>query len=465
MTFDAEIDILGTQPALFKLYTQLAFIFALPRTSSGADATETITRGLGRLSASFPWVAGQVVNTSSTAGGFPVYRIRPFESQPRLVVRSYEDDPSVPSLKEMEDAKYPMSMMGEDLWAPCPTVATLGFDPSQSSGNSDDPAPVLLLQLNMIQGGLVLCINMQHNTCDMMGQAAVIGWLSKACRGEEFTKAELALGNVERRGTIPLIEEAEWDPRTELKHQIFSSQPAASTQPEHKALPVCSWTYANFSASALSRLKSLAESDLPDGFNGYISTDDSLCAFIFQSILRARQSRLDPNLEVTFARAVDARRYLGVDAQYPGILQNMAYTSYPLSKLLVAPLGHIAAAMRQQVDPKMSDIAWRTRALATFMSQSADNAAKTSPTATMNSEADVILSSWGKVPAYEWDFGLGLGPAAAVRRPAFLPVESLMYTMPRNRDGTTAIAMCLRSEDFQHLRLDAGWLQAVSTQE
>lgn len=463
MAFDMKIDILGTQPALFKLYTQLAFVFVSKGTPSEANVTGIITRGLGRLTEGFPWVAGQVVNTNAVSSGAPAYRIRPFELQPRLVVRNYESDLSVPSFQDMQCANLPMRMMGEDLWAPCPTVASLGFDPSKSSGNNNDPAPVLLLQLNIIRGGLILCINMQHNTCDMMGQAAVMGWLSKACRSEEFSKQELALGRVERRGIIPLIEEVGRDLRTELKHQIFPSQPVANTQSEQMPRPTCSWIYFNFTSSTLKRLKVAAESELPDDFTGYISTDDSLCAFIFKSILRARQSRFDADLPVTFARAVDARRYLGVDAQYPGILQNMTYTSYPLSILLATPLGHIAAAMRQQVDPKTCDVARRTRALATFMSRPADNAAKTSPTATLNSEADIMLSSWGKVPAYEWDFGLGLGPAAAVRRPAFLPVESLMYTMPRNRDGTVAVAMCLRQEDIRGLESVTEWTHAVCT--
>jgi hypothetical protein len=113
--------------------------------------------------------------------------------------------------------------------------------------------------------------------------------------------------------------------------------------------------------------------------------------------------------------------------------------------------------MRQAVDPLASDVAYRTRSLVTFLSQSPENATKTSFTATLDMSVDIALSSWTKVPAYEWDFGLRLGSPVAVRRPGFVPVESLMYLMPRSREGSVAVAMCLREEDLQHLLRDEEW--------
>jgi hypothetical protein len=465
LDMDMDIDLMGAQPALFKLYTQLAFVFPL---SEGAPTsqhrvTSIITSGLAELAKNFPWVAGQVVDANSDANAAPLYRIRPYQPVPQLVVRDYTSDSEIPSLSQMQDAGFPMSMLGERVWAPCPTLAALGFDPKKASGEPDRPAPVMLVQISYIRGGLVLCVNMQHNVCDMMGQAAVIGWLSKACRGEELTEEELKVGNMARTGVVPLIQDEGWDPGMELQNQLFPPAPTVikeldTTESTVTEAPVnCSWMYFDFSASSLKSLKDLATTTLPRDFACFISTDDALSAFIFLSVLRARQTRLPPNISTTFARAVDARRYLNIHPNYPGILQNMTYTNYTLSTLLSTPLGHIAANMRQAVDPKTSDIARRTRSLVTFLSQSPDNAAKTSPTATLDMSVDIALSSWTKVPAYEWDFGLGLGPAVAVRRPGFVPVESLMYLMPKSRDGSVAVAMCLREEDLECLRRDGEW--------
>ncbi|PSN64571.1 hypothetical protein BS50DRAFT_576012 [Corynespora cassiicola Philippines] len=422
--------------------------------------------GLQRLYASFPWTAGRVIDINSTAGGPPVYKIRSLGAMPCLTMKDYTKDQMGPTMSTLREAKFPFSMLGEEKWAPCPTFAGLGFDATTWPASAADSAPVLLLQASFIRGGLLLCVNVQHNVADMTGQAAMINLLSKACRGEAFTDEEMRVGNMARKGVIPLIEDG-YKPGRELEKQIIQPQPTPQpppaqahaptsdiAMPEAGAPPQCSWSYFRFGGHELNELKDLATRTLPAGFNGYITTDDALSALLFQSVLRARSSRLPPNREVTFARAVDARRYLGAPASYPGILQNMTYHEYTLDALLSMPLGGIAAEMRQQVDPRESDLAYRTRSLATFISQSPENRARANFTATLKLDADVMLSSWAKIDAYHVDFGLGLGLPEAVRRPGFVPVESLFYLMPKARDGEVAVALCLRAEDLERLKGD-----------
>jgi hypothetical protein len=67
------------------------------------------------------------------------------------------------------------------------------------------------------------------------------------------------------------------------------------------------------------------------------------------------------------------------------------------------------------------------------------------------------LSSWAKVNLYDLDFNLGLGKAEVVRRPRFVPVESLIYMMPKSPNGDLAVALCLRIEDWGRLNVDEEW--------
>ncbi|OAL02675.1 acetyltransferase [Phaeosphaeriaceae sp. SRC1lsM3a] len=467
MALDMELDLLGAQPALFRLYTQLAFVFRAPEQVQHDTIVSTLTAGLERLGQAFPYLAGQVVNTNQEPDGRPSYRIRPLEAAPRLIVRNFENDAAIPSLARLEEAQYPMSMLHEDVWAPCPTIASLAFDPTKPSGSSNEPAPVMLVQLSFIKGGLVICVNMQHNVCDMMGQAAAIGWLSRACRNEKFTQDELDIGNADRRATVPSTSGTTHDLLDDLEDQLLptNNDPHGSPVTVSTPAPVpppCSWAYYKFSSSSQQRLKDLATAELPDDSTKFISTDDALSAFIFKSVLHGRRHRLpDETRIVSLARAVDARRYLNVPVDYPGILQNMAYTKHSLAELSDLPLGHIAAGLRRQVDPETSNVARRTRSLITFLSQAPENMSKVSFTARQKYDADIALSSWSKVSAYDWDFGLDLGPAVAVRRPGFIPVESLMYIMPKDRDGSTAVAMCLREEDVKRLQEDEEWTRFV----
>ena len=77
MALDMDIDLIGSQPSLYKLYTQLAFVFARLDSQPQSIITDILTRGLERLAQHFPWTAGQVVNVNPDATATPLYKIRP----------------------------------------------------------------------------------------------------------------------------------------------------------------------------------------------------------------------------------------------------------------------------------------------------------------------------------------------------------------------------------------------------
>ncbi|EXJ83310.1 hypothetical protein A1O1_06929 [Capronia coronata CBS 617.96] len=237
-------------------------------------------------------------------------------------------------MDKIRDAGFPMSMLAEKVICPRNTLAA-----KTAVGN--DPAPVFIVQANFITGGLLLAFVGQHNVMDMTGQGQIIRLLSKACHNEPFTDDKLVVGNQDRRDTIPLLDEP-FDPSVELARQLAkppaSIPNAESTSSEagakvpmnpHTAPTKCSWACFVFSSTALAALKSLAVSTMT-GNTGYMSTDDALSAFIWQSIMRARLHRLDPKEEVTFARAVDPQPFLGIPKTYLGVVQNMTYHTYVL---------------------------------------------------------------------------------------------------------------------------------------
>ncbi|KAG6904968.1 hypothetical protein DXG01_005908 [Tephrocybe rancida] len=310
-----------------------------------------------------------------------------------------------------------MSMLHESLLAPRRTIPS----PSERSL----PRPVFFLQATFIEGGMILTVLAQHQ---------VMFLLHKACRGEAFTSEELELGNRTRGEAVPLFDDS-YDLGREV--QRWTVKPAVPADKGAPPPPKVTWANFSFSPSSLSSLKSHATQTLPEGA-AYISTDDALSALIFRSVLRARLSRLSlslsPSTQTTFARAVDVRRYLSLPPKYPGLLQSMSYLSYPVQQLVEAPLGAIAHALRTLVDPHTSQLAHDARALATALHRAQDKGSL-SVTAALDLGTDVMLSSWAKENSYELDFGLNLGTPEAVRRPCFDLVESLVYLLPRTREG------------------------------
>lgn len=446
---EVVLDILGQQS--LEIFTQICFCYSMGEDGQSKDEIlETLRKGLKRLTEGFPWVAGQVVNEKREVGDDTgVFKIKALERIPRLIVKDVSDQGSIPSLEELRKASFPMRMLDESFVAPRSTI------PGIFSESSD--VPVFILQATFIKNGLILTFLGQHQVMDGTGQAHVISLLSKACRGEQFTREELETGNMDREDIIPLLTEEEnthlGDLHQELAHQIILD-PSSSSNPEP---PQCTWTCFNFSSSSINKLKSLASEDLLSN-TSYITTDDVLTAFVWQSVSRIRFSRLSPNKKSTLARAVNVRPYLDVPSTYPGMVQNMTYNDFTISQLTTIPLGIIASQLRSNLDPKISTLNQDTRALATLLDIT-KNKSITSFTATLDFSSDVALSSWVKQNSYSLDFGIGLYNPESVRRPQFTPVESLMYLLPKTPNGDVALAICLRDTDMSLLKSDEQFIK------
>ncbi|KAH6686620.1 transferase family-domain-containing protein [Plectosphaerella plurivora] len=460
-----ELDMLGQQPGLLQIYTQIAHCYPLPDTSptSQARIISTLTTGLERLADAFPWTAGQVVKSNASPDNSGSFHIRPLDRAPKLVAKDLTgDDADGLTWAALEAADFPMRMLDENVVAPVGT-----FHP-------DPVSRVFMVQATFISGGLILVFVGQHGALDMVGLGNLISWLSRACAGGSFTKEELEAGNHSRHNNIPLLSDEEV---AALKPDFLASQimkkqedPVLPTEPSSQAQPpappALTWATFTFTPSALSALKASATATLPPGAagsQGFITTDDALTALIWSAVTRVRLPRLasttPPTTTSSFARAVNIRPYFGLPYEYAGLFQNMTYHTIPVDTLASpSGLGTVAGNFRAALDPKTTDIALRTRALATFMKNTKDKGV-ISFTADMDLATDIMLSSWARIDSYELEFGLGLGKPVSVRRPKFIHVESLGYLLPRARNGDMSVAICLREEEMKALQEDEEWVR------
>ncbi|KAL4925143.1 uncharacterized protein BDV17DRAFT_294697 [Aspergillus undulatus] len=406
------LDVFG-QATFLQIYTQLCLAYPVADPASHTTIISTLQKGLERLSKSFPWTAGQVINERASGDNTGVFKIKSFQRSATLVVNDLSNDSSIPTMDVLKKANFPMSLLDESIIAPRRTLP----------GSPDEaglPSPVLMLQATFIARGLLLTIISQHATMDIIGQGQLMGLLSKACHDEPFTEEEIRAGNLDRRNLIPLLED--YQPGPEISHLIIKTPPTT--------------------IGSLASLKSLATATKPPSVP-FISTDDALCALTWQAVTRARLPRLTPNTKPTFGRALDARPYMDtIPDTYAGLIFSCVSTS---------PLGITSANLRTTLHPEVSNTQHIVRATATVLSRSADRDL-IGPTASIDTSTDITTSSWAKINAYSLDFNLGLGAPLAVRRPRFTPVEGLIYFLPKALDGEMGVAMCLRDEDLEQLK-------------
>ncbi|KAE8345479.1 hypothetical protein BDV24DRAFT_108146 [Aspergillus arachidicola] len=429
-----KLNYLGQLPAL-RLYTQICLCFPF-YAASDLEIVRTLEKGLETLSNNFPWVAGQVVSEGSSHNNSGTFMIKALGKAPPLVLKDFRHDPDIPTMDDLRRADFPFRMLDEKIIAPRKTLP---------GPDEDTISPAFLVQANFIHGGLVLTLVGHHSVMDMTGQGQVIHLLSKACRGDTYTELELESGNLVDGHLVPLLDGSH-GPGPELDRQIIRPGPQQPSVP----LPKSTWSYFSFDKSSLAKLKLLAEQSKASEF---ISTDDALSAFVWQSVLRARLKRLSPSHNTTLGRAVDVRKYFGIAPKYAGLMQNMVYHTDTVQGLLDQPLGIIASQLRTAIDPQSSSLRSHTRALATYIESLIDKSS-ISFGASFNPSTDIMISSWASVNCYELDFGFGLGKPEAVRRPQFTPVEGLIYFMPKRSDGEIAVALSLQEEDMTRLAAD-----------
>jgi hypothetical protein len=436
METDSTLNIFEQRPIWSRLAINLAFCFHLPGAKDLGVINEKLQDALDALTSSFPWIAGKVVTEGRNAdGNAGVSKIVSSGKMTKVITKYHRQTPSTPSTQKLRESGYPVSMLEESVFAPRAAAVAIPLE----------ARPVLLLQANIVHGGLVLVFSGDHAAMDMPGLFQIIRWFSKACHTIPFASTELTTGNMSRRGLIPLLDST-YQPGKELAHQI-PPPPMASVP--HSRVP-CAWATFKVPSHAVLELKAIATATCTSPF---ISTDDSLSAFIWQSVARARMPRLTPQTICKAVRAIDVRKVLGIPSDYPGLVQNNLFHQLPLHELSTCPLGIVASLLRDTITRKSPSLAFYSRAVATALSRTADKSSLRFG-ANLDLSSDLLLSSSTTSGAYELDFALGLGLPDAVRLTCQDPFESMTYLLPFTPEGDATILICLRDSDLAALVVD-----------
>ncbi|KAF4548382.1 Transferase-like protein 1 [Elsinoe fawcettii] len=424
-------DVLGNWPFIRK-YIVLCTIFEIRNDDEGATIT-SIREALNTLAASFPWLAAKVVIEGKSKTHTGIRRVLPHKSEIELVIKDLQPDANY-NFGQLQNSGYPFSMIDPAVLAPSIAV-TWG-----QQQMSDEVAPVLSLQANLITGGLILTFIANHTIMDMTGLGMVIALFAKACRGEAFTDMEIKDGNQDRRQAVTLLGHT-YQPGPELNN-VFAKPDADSPIP--RARP--RWAYWNFSAANVARLKEEAsKQDLVP----YISTDDAIAALCWQRIAKVRSARLGENVRSFFARPCSMRSFLGLKGYIGQMVDTLNEDEVDVWKL---PVGQIAGRMRRMLQQN-EKITHHIKAVITMVDRLEDKSVIVNG-AGLDPNRDFILSSYANIKCCDLSFGPVLGQPDAARRPRMPPWPSLCYLMPKSRNGEIAVAVCLGEDDIERLKDD-----------
>ncbi|KPI36325.1 Trichothecene 3-O-acetyltransferase [Cyphellophora attinorum] len=399
-TADLVLDLNGQNERVNRLYTHLTFCFSHSDDSSyDASTIEQLLRtALNTLRSALPWIGGRVVKREQDG----LYAIRiPNRAdglpQDRLTVNEELDL----NFDDLRACGFPASLLHEDRLAPCSTFL---------ADIPEDGAPVFLIKAVLVKGGLLLTLAAQHGSMDMTGGNRI------------QTSAD------QLQPTIA--------PQTSRDHAGPSAAPD----------PAPAWTTFRLPATALTTIKASATKDITSGF---ISTDDTITALVWQAITRATTHHHNPAeqdttlMQTTLSRNVDLRPALHLLA--PESIMNQ-------------PLGRTAQSLRTALDSEKLVEQFDAQAEEFCGARDNQPIPKQPPATDRNSTGrtlQVRVSSWATyTKVHEFEFGLGLGPPVAVRRPAFRDGarEGLVYFLPKTTSRAIDVMVCLRPAALNELR-------------
>ena len=425
-------DVLGSLQ-MIKRYTVISLCFRHDSEISHSGIETDIKLALHKLGDALPFLAGKVIYEGRNDKHTGIAKIVPHHKEIQLVVNDLTKDPGFPDMNTLSETNYPMRNLPTDKLVPLIAV-------TWSTDDFDKDAPVLMLQANLVRGGLILTFSVNHATTDMTGLGMIISLFAKAYRGELYTEQELSLGNQARTDAVPLLG-PDFQPGTELNDSFVRPSPAQGTE---NSAANAEWVYFNFAQDSAIRLKRAASEQevVP-----YITTDDAICTLCWQAVTRARKARLRGE-STTFARPLSVRKYLGLKG-YLGYMVDVVYEH----EIDVAdrPLGEIAGRLRRIVQQDFK-IKHHIQAFSTVLDK-LDDKTKLVNGAQLRPNSDVVVSSYANVDCCQLSFG-SLGTPEVARRPKMPPWPSLIYIMPKSKNGDLAVAVCLDQGDLLSVRQD-----------
>ncbi|KAI7777104.1 hypothetical protein LA080_004006 [Diaporthe eres] len=420
------------------------------RIDDGVDIESVITdlcSGLKRLLADYRFLAGSLFETEA---GTSFVKRGPSHTRFTVHIEDHTGR-EFPSYDQLAERHFPVSEIDARM---LPT----DFEPSPTN-NAEEGNSAMLMQFNIIKGGLVIGAVFHHLLVDAKGLDAVMShWaahtrsLREGTSPPPFKESDL---------NIPCLNSVTPDTFDETKQPVSSLKYAPNAPPTSDIPPSAMAQHIwHIPASKLAALKASAAPKAPG--DAWVSTNDCITALMWRAITRSRLAMhniadpLTDSRPVALENSLDVRASIpgGVPAAYPGNVVMFSKALMPLNELVRRETFRaVAVCVRETVDKFR---AWPLVQRAISWIASVPRGADVAMDVDVFMGLDVVVTSWRVLRAYErWDFGFG--PLGALRwaTPVFDGYGFLYPTRPgAGADEGVEIYLGLEKGCMERLLMD-----------
>lgn len=449
VTYDHLQDVIGQLPIL-KSYTHVLFCFPLAE-GKRSSILESLESAAHIVVSALPFLSGKVINEGAGPNNSGLFKVAHFpreESLDHRFIRVEDHSGVCPSYDELLAAHGPSGMLPGYLLGPRKAF------PEPYDETEEDPAPVLDIQANLINGGLLLDLAAQHNIIDASGIFQIANLLATAMRGDPIPQAQIDEANRPRADIIPLLRPNE----PLLDHSDLRPPFVNKELPPLAAVAPFQWRYLRIPSASVSRIKAMADAH-PEDFDPstpFVSTNDALTAFIWQRIITIRLARLQtPDAISRISRAVDFRRVMGLSPAYLGHMIRVTFLRLSFSDIVNSSLSRLASFLRKSVLDITSP--YSLRSYVTYIANEPDKA-NIAYGGEFDPRTDLSCSSVAHVCVPT--FG-DLGKPGLLRRPTYRPLPCSAYTAPMLDGDGLEMLVCLLGEEIELLKEDGVWKELI----
>jgi hypothetical protein len=431
-------------------YTLLTLGFRF-RDENQQAVISLLEKAAGEIIFSYPWLAGQIVNDmpgdekEASSGTYKVIEYKP-HGQTSKFIHVKDCKKLLPKYEDIVKARAPLSMLDGSIISPA-----YGFPYMYPS---DVTQPVILMQANFVQGGLLLTSCGHHLTMDANGHEQFLRQFARLCRSEKLLEEHVHFGNADQQTIIPPLNPGEKPSPLQMLRCPSKLNDRPGAWPPSG--PGATWKCFRFTAAKIAALKVEALKDCSTRSNvKYISSNDAVTTFIFSSLTAFRSKTLPEDSRTMLIRAVNSRKRLdpSISEGYMGHSILCCYTTLPLSKILKNSLSTTAIKVRQSLI-EVND--HQARSFFHLLKAEKDRTTFNYG-AKMNPATDLMITSFAGQQLYSTSFGDLLGMPDFVRRPRLPDGKGLCYLLPKTRDGDIDIVIGLSDEEYEGLKGDLKW--------
>ncbi|XXG98167.1 hypothetical protein Hte_004488 [Hypoxylon texense] len=430
-------------------YTNLVLGFQPASDISQAAIVAAVQAGVDKLISEVPWLGWQVLRVPGKPGTSDILKPAPWPADSvNEIVRVKDCKGMVPSLAKLQRAGVPISMLDGKILSSVPSLP----QPHGIVG----PVPIIALQINFIEGGVILGMSTNHIVIDGTGIAQLARLLAFVMNDVEIPADEVAQANRDRSRVVPLI------PRGEPVKDYEHMRRPIDWIPQPPASPP-TWCYFKLPVSGLAALMKTAGASSSSLMSPQLASEnDVICALYWQRVSAIRLGRGFAQDTVSgFSRAIDGRTAVGVPFTYPGHLVHFATTRFAMGQVVSMPLLTVAQALRRELNAV--NTAWAVRSYATFLAREPDKSLLLySGTRDPNTDLGATSSILGMGDSREAssttpnDWGPLLGTMRFVRRPKVAPIPG-SFQIYSVENGAIPILTCLPEDDLNILKKDPVW--------